>query len=221
MGIMEKLIKENIMRAKCKILKEEPGRKEYQIAERWGIQKNFKDFDNSKTIKRQQTKWKPPTITKLKLNFNGAAKVGVGVAGGMPRNGNGEVLLVYSGRVGEGSNNKAEAMALLWGLQLITDMQLKEITIEGDLKLIIDMAKGVSQPSWNIQNIIMDIQNFLSGLDKVHLQHIYREGNKVADAATAMGFEFRGMAYWICMDSLKEDIKALIHRERCRLENRV
>ena len=52
MGIMEKLIKKNIMSAKCKIPKEELGRKEYQIAERWGIHRNFKDFDNSKTIKR-------------------------------------------------------------------------------------------------------------------------------------------------------------------------
>ena len=108
--------------------------------------------------------------------------------GGVLRDANGEALLVYLGRVGEGSNNKAEVMALLWGLQLITDMQIKEITIEGDSKLIIDMAKGVSQPGWSIQNIIMDIWHFLRGLDKVHLQHIYREGNKVADAAAAMGF---------------------------------
>ena len=131
------------------------------------IHKNFKDFDNSKTIKRQQTKWKPPTITQLKLNFDGATKAGVGAMGGVLRNGNGEALLVYSGRVGKGSNNKAEVMALLWGLQLIIDMQIKEINIDGDSKLIIDMAKGVSQPGWNIQNIIMDIRYFPSGMEKV------------------------------------------------------
>ena len=74
-------------------------------------------------------------------------------------------------------------------------MKIKEITIEGDSKLIIDMAKGVSQLGWNIQNIITDIRHFLSGLDKVHLQHIYREGNKVVDAEAAMGFEFREMVY--------------------------
>ena len=62
----------------------------------------------------------------------------------MLRNGNGEALLVYSRRIGGGSNNMAEAMALLWGLQLINDMKIKEITIEGDSKLIIDMVKGIS-----------------------------------------------------------------------------
>ena len=40
--------------------------------------------------------------------------------GGVLRNGNGDVLLAYSRKVGGGSNNLAEAMALLWGLQLIS-----------------------------------------------------------------------------------------------------
>ena len=43
---------------------------------------------------------------------------GIGMAGGVLRNGNGDALLVYSGKVGGGSNNLAEAMALLWGLSV-------------------------------------------------------------------------------------------------------
>ena len=62
----------------------------------------------------------------------------------MLRNENGDALLVYSGSVGGGSNNLAEAMALLWGLQLISEMQIKKVTIEGDSKLVIDLVKGVS-----------------------------------------------------------------------------
>ena len=54
----------------------------------------------------------------------------------------------------------------------------------------------------------------------VHLQHIYKEGNKVADAAATMGFELREMEYWQCLDPLNEDIKALIHKERCSFENK-
>ena len=63
MGIIEKRIKENIMSAKCKITKEELGKTKYQIVKRWGIHRNFKDFDNSKIIKRQQIIWKPTTFT--------------------------------------------------------------------------------------------------------------------------------------------------------------
>ena len=49
-------------------------------------------------------------------------------------------------------------MALLWGLQVIKDMQIKEIIIEGDSKIIIDTVKGIIQPSWAIQTIIADIR---------------------------------------------------------------
>ena len=52
MGIMEKLVKENIRIVKRKTPKEEPGRKEGQIVEKWGIQGNFYHFDNSKVLKR-------------------------------------------------------------------------------------------------------------------------------------------------------------------------
>ena len=79
------------------------------------------------------------------------------------------MLLVYVGKVGNGSNNLAETMALLWGLQLTREMHIKEITIEGDSKLIIDLVKRVSQLGWNIQSIIMDINKFLEGMESVHL----------------------------------------------------
>ena len=72
------------------------------------------------------------------------------MASGVLRNGNGDALLVYTGKVRSGSNNLAEAMALFWGLNLINEMQLKEISIEGDSKLIIEMVNGVSQLRWNI-----------------------------------------------------------------------
>ena len=79
------------------------------------------------------------------------------MAGGVLRDGNGDALLVYAGKVGSGSNYLTEEMALFWGLQLISEMRLKKITIEGDSKLIINLVNGVSQSGWNIQTIIMDI----------------------------------------------------------------
>ena len=103
-----------------------------KIAERWGIRQNFKHFDNSKIIKRQQTKQKPATSTWLKLNFDGAVREGIKAMSGVLPDANGEFFLVYVRRVGEGSNNKAKVMTLLWGLQLITKLQIREITVEGD-----------------------------------------------------------------------------------------
>ena len=60
----------------------------------------------------------------------------------MLRDRNGDVLWVYADHVGNGSNNVAEAMALLWDLQLSKERHILELTIEGDSKLVIDMVKG-------------------------------------------------------------------------------
>ena len=114
-GIMEKLLKENIRVAKCKMPKEEPSRQEGQIVEKWECHENFYLFDNSKMLRRYQTRWKPPTLTQFKLNFNCASKGGIGEAGGVLQNGNGDALLVYTRKVGNGSNNLAKAMDFFFG----------------------------------------------------------------------------------------------------------
>ena len=49
----------------------------------------------------------------IKLNFDGAAREGMTIAGGVLPNEKGVVLVAYSGKLGMGTNNEAEAMALL------------------------------------------------------------------------------------------------------------
>ena len=164
--------------------------------------------------RRQQTKWRPPTITQYKLNFDGAAKRGLGAARGVLRDKNGDVLLVYAGKVGNGSNNVAEAMALLWGLQLSRERQIMELTIEGDSKLVIDLVKGEAKLGWKIRNIILDIKKILNEMKMAHLQHIYREGNQVADTVAAMGFNAMEITCWENLADLNEDIRSLISKEK-------
>ena len=86
---------------------------------------------------------------------------------------NGDVLLVYVRKVGNGSNNEAEAMALLWSLQISRERQIMELTIEGNSKLVIDLVKGEARSGWKIRNIILDIKQILEEMRMVHLQHIY------------------------------------------------
>ena len=62
-GIMNKLLKENIRAAKCKMPKEESGRLEDLVAKNWGCNEDFFLFDNLAMRRRRQTKWRPPTIT--------------------------------------------------------------------------------------------------------------------------------------------------------------
>ena len=168
-GVMNKLLKENLRLAKHKMPKEELGRIEGILAENWGCQEDFFLVDNLARRRRQQKKWRPPTITQYKLNFDGAAKGGLGAAGGVLQDKNGDVLLVYVGKVGNGSNNVAEAMALLWGLQLSKERQTMEITIEGDSKLVIYLVNGEARSGWKIRNIILDIKQILNEIKMAHL----------------------------------------------------
>ena len=213
-GIMNKLLKENLRVAKCKIPNEELGRLEGLVAENWGYREDFFLYDNLNMRRRQQTKWGPPTITQYKLNFDGATKGGLGVARGVLRDMNGDVLLVYASKVGNGSNNVAEAMALLWGLQLSRERQIMELTIEGDSKLVIDLVKGEARLEWKIQNIILHIKQVLNEIKISHLQHIYWEGNQVADAVAAMGFNAMEITCWENLANLNEDIRSLISKEK-------
>ena len=167
------IVKGKFKVAKCKMPKEEPSRLEGLVVENWGCHEDFFLFDNSVMRRRQQTRWRPPTITQYKLNFDGATKGGIGATGGVLRDMNGEVLLVYARKVGNGSNNEAEAMALLWGLQLSRERQIMELTIEGDSKLVIDLVKGEARSGWKIRNIILDIKQVLNEIKMASLQHIY------------------------------------------------
>ena len=142
------------------------------------------------------------------------------MAGGVLRDRNGDVMLVYVSKVGNGSNNVAEAMALLWGLQLFRERQIKELTIEGDSKLVIDLVKGEARPGWNILNIILDIKQVLNEMKIAHLQHIYREGNQVVDAAAAMGFNAMAITCWDNLADLSGDIRSLISKEKGRNNSR-
>ena len=154
------------------------------------------------------------TYGKKEIIGYSGRKGGHGAAGGVLRDRNGDMLLVYAGKVGNGSNNVAEAMALLWGLQLSKERHILELTIEGDSKLVIDLVKGEARPGWKIRNIILDIKRILEEMRMVHLHHIYREGNQVADAAAAMVFNAMEITCWENLVDINEDLRMLISKEK-------
>ena len=55
----------------------------------------------------------PPTLSTIKLNFNGVAHNGLEVVGGVLWNEKGDVLLAFLGNVGQGANNVAESLSYI------------------------------------------------------------------------------------------------------------
>ncbi|XP_059066396.1 uncharacterized protein LOC131857710 [Cryptomeria japonica] len=142
-------------------------------------------------MERLNTRWLAPSPSWFKLNFDGTAHSGVAVGGGIIRDNLGNLVLAYARNFGSALSNMAEALALFWGLKLALAIDAKRLIIEGDSKMIIEVTKGLSRISWMINNILKDIWSMIVWLEEFHIQHIYREGNSVADSLVGAGLEMK------------------------------
>lgn len=67
--------------------------------------------------------------------------------GGMLISPLGEVVVGYVGGLGACTNNWAKGMALLWGINILLSIGIKNALIEGGSKLIIDAVEELAHPS--------------------------------------------------------------------------
>lgn len=81
--ILRKLTMNNVMVAKFRAPQKPSSLKEMEIAINWNILPNFQNFDNSKLLARKRIRWIPPTMSTVKLNFDGAMRDGMAVACGV------------------------------------------------------------------------------------------------------------------------------------------
>ncbi|XP_059069729.1 uncharacterized protein LOC131859736 [Cryptomeria japonica] len=161
----------------------------------WNLPDEFLQYENSKRMERLNTRWSASFPSWVKLNFDDAARIGVAVGGGIIRDCLGNLILAYAGNFLSASSNMVEALALFWGLKLALNINSKRLIIEGDSKLIIEVTKGIFGISWTISNILKDIWSMIVWLEEFHIQHIYREGNSVADSLVVTGLEMKGRCF--------------------------
>lgn len=129
-----------------------------------------------------------------KIQFDGCAfpnpgNMGIGVV--LIENGN--IITTISKKLpGKGTNNIAEYTALLTGILKALDLGWKEISVEGDSKLVINQVNGI----WSIKKEhLIDLYNQvvkeLSNFDSYTINWTPRENNSIADklATKALGYE--------------------------------
>ena len=104
--------------------------------------------------------------------------------GCVPNPGEMEVCVVLNGTVhrqrniGRGSNNQAEWLSLLWGLELAIQHGIRDINIRGDSLLVVNQAKG----SWQcrdarLKEFLAEYHNLCRSFDRVQINHVYRHEN--------------------------------------------
>jgi len=133
-----------------------------------------------------------------KLMFDGGSRGNPGIAGA------GYVIYennieIYSEACPIGinnTNNEAEYLGLIYGLQKAVELNIKDILINGDSKLIIEQVTGNWKvKSKNLISLCQKSQLLLHNFNKYGFQHILRKYNKRADELAN-----------IAMDNLKLNI---------------
>jgi ribonuclease HI len=90
-----------------------------------------------------ERKWKPPPKGSLKLNFDGALKGNPGQTGmgGVIGDDQGKIRRLYTGSLGNSTNNVVEFRSLEIGLEILRREGMTNIVVEGDSMLVINTAR--------------------------------------------------------------------------------
>lgn len=144
---------------------------------------------------RSKIKWIPPEKGIFKINFDGCSRGNPGESGiGVCiRDYEGKIIELLAKKIPPGTNNTAEALALLFGLRLALDMNLKDIHIEGDSNLVINSCLKRNVDNWKFGYILVQVWNILDKFNSVVLSHTLREGNRVADSLSNVGCDLQSI----------------------------
>lgn len=98
-------------------------------------------------------KWINPPPPFLKLNTDESCINGVCGGGGVLRDNQGRVIMVFSLPLGQGTSNQAEAVALLFGLKWSIDNGFSSIIAEVDSPLLQNCITDVWTTPWRVKEI--------------------------------------------------------------------
>ncbi|KAK9112219.1 hypothetical protein Scep_019738 [Stephania cephalantha] len=119
----------------------------------------------------------------LILNTDGASKGNPWSTtfGRVFRNGNGHWQLGYMGKIGHTSSLVAELWSIREGLNLAHQLQPVKLVIQSDSNTALQLITHGENLLHPAAALINDCQLLLRGNWEIHLKHVFREANQVAD----------------------------------------
>lgn len=128
--------------------------------------------------------WQAPPFGWYAMNTDGAAKGCPGPAGGgaIIRNQHGSFISAFAGYFGHCNSFKAEITALVSGLDLARDLQIRNLVIQVDNLACVQALTSKESGSGECAHLINYCKRVINKDDWVtRIVHIYREGNRAAD----------------------------------------
>jgi len=123
-------------------------------------------------------------VKNFTLHTDGGSRGNPGPAGigGVISDSNGEFLVEFKKYIGVATNNIAEYMALIEGLRLAIDNEIKALDCYLDSELIVKQLNGQYKvKDSNMKLLFAKVTELLSNFDSVKFEHVRRENNKEAD----------------------------------------
>lgn len=125
----------------------------------------------------------------IKIFTDGAAKGNPGPAGiGVVIQNDEEIMLQVADYIGRTTNNVAEYMALIRGLEEALDMDIKEVAVFSDSELMVKQING----EYRVKNeglipLYDNVMNLIRQFKSFSITHTRRENNKLADQLANKG----------------------------------
>lgn len=118
------------------------------------------------------------------LYFDGGSRGNPGLAGYgyVLERPDGEPLAADGDAIGTATNNVAEYRGLIAGMRRAAEFGIRELTVHGDSKLVIEQMKG----AWRVRaeglrGLHDEARALARTFDRVRFEHVRRDGNAEAD----------------------------------------
>ncbi|KAL6209952.1 hypothetical protein ACLB2K_020891 [Fragaria x ananassa] len=143
-----------------------------------------------------EVNWHPPLYGCIKLNTDGAWKSSSNKAdyGGVFCDYSGKVMGAFSSNLDIPSSVAAEVMVVIKAIELASEREWKHIWLEVDSELVLSFLRSSTLVPWQLN---VEWRNCLYQISQINFysSHIFREGNKVADALVNEGIKSSGLTW--------------------------
>ncbi|XP_050246834.1 uncharacterized protein LOC126694538 [Quercus robur] len=163
-------------------------------------------------------KWKPPSASCVKVNFNGALFSQDRLAGidVIIRNDQGLVMAALSQQIpSPASMEMVEVVAARRTLMFAVELGFNKVEVEGDSESVVNAILGDYMDNSYMGHVLQDIKFMFSSFSFISIKHTHREGNCVAHKLARRA---ANNPFFVWMESISSNILDVYQLDILRMQ---